>query len=304
MQLAQYIEDHLGIHGAHQAKFLITLLVIFVLWVVRFIILRVVWRQTEDVRLRYTWKTSLSYTFPFISLLAVTVIWIEVFEKLGTFLGLMAAGLAIALKDPLTNFAGWLFVLFRKPFTVGDRIEIGKHKGDVVDIRIFQFTLLEIGNWVDADQSTGRVVHIPNGKVFTDSQANYSKGFQFIWNEIPVLVTFESNWQKAKELLFQIVRDEAEHLSKDAEKRVKEASKNFMIYYTHLTPTIYTKVTDSGVLLTMRYLCDPRKRRGSEHAIWERVLLAFDSHDDINIAYPTQRFFKAGGTNTKPQKPV
>ena len=67
--------------------------------------------------------------------------------------------------------------------------------------RIFMFTLMEIGNWVDADQSTGRVIHIPNGKVFKEVLANYSKGFQYIWNEIPVLVTFESNWKKAKEIL-------------------------------------------------------------------------------------------------------
>ncbi len=81
---------------------------------------------------------------------------------------------------------------------MGDRIQVGNFAGDVIDLRIFQFTLMEIGNWVDADQSTGRVIHIPNGKVFTEMLANYSKGFHYIWNEIPFLVTFESNWKKQK----------------------------------------------------------------------------------------------------------
>ena len=68
-------------------------------------------------------------------------------------------------------------------------------------IRIFQFSLIEIGNWGDADQSTGRVIHIPNGIVFTQPQSNYTTGFQHIWHEIPVLVTFESDWKKAKKII-------------------------------------------------------------------------------------------------------
>ncbi len=111
-------------------------------------------------------------------------------------MGLFTAGLAIALKDPLTNLAGWLFIVFRKPFIVGDRIQIGPHAGDVVDIRPFQFTILEIRNWVDADQSTGRMIHLPNAKVFVEAQANYSLGFNYIWNEIVVRLTATGKKQK------------------------------------------------------------------------------------------------------------
>jgi hypothetical protein len=64
-----------------------------------------------------------------------------------------------------------------------------------------------------------------------------------------------------------------------------------MIFYQYLTPTVYTSVKDSGVLLTMRYICEPRKRRGTEHLIWEDVLKEFALHKDIEFAYPTQRFF-------------
>ncbi len=302
MGITTFIENELGIPLDVQYKILISIVVVLFLWVLRFLILRLVWKQTEDVKKRYTWKTSIAYTFPFIGLMMVGAIWIKEFEKFSTFLGLMAAGLAIALKDPLTNFAGWLFILFRKPFTVGDRIQIGNHSGDVIDVRLFQFTLLEIGNWVEADQSTGRIIHIPNGKVFIDSQANYSKGFSFIWNEIPVIITFESNWEKAKNILLKISKEEAGHLGQEAEEKIKEASKNFMIFYSHLTPTVYTKVKENGVLLTIRYLSDPRKRRGSEHAIWERILGEFSENHDIHFAYPTQRFFHLENEPVNPIK--
>ena len=190
--------------------------------------------------------------------------------------------------------AGWFFIVVRKPFVVGDRVQIGEHAGDVIDIRLFQFTMLEIGNWVEADQSTGRIIHMPNGKVFLESQANYSSGFEYIWHEIPVLVTFESNWQKTKSILNEIVTKHAEHLSSTAGKEIFEASKNYMIYYKNLNPIVYTKVKDSGVQFTMRYLCNPRKRRGTENDIWEEVLTQFEKHNDIELAYPTTRFYKLG----------
>ncbi|MBL7066536.1 MAG: mechanosensitive ion channel, partial [Candidatus Marinimicrobia bacterium] len=207
------------------------------------------------------------------------------------YLGLLSAGLAIALKDPLTNIAGWIFIIFRQSFSVGDRIQIGEQAGDVIDIRLFQFILLEIGNWVDADQSTGRVIYIPNGQIFTHPLANYSKGFQYIWDELNILITFESNWKKAKEILLEIANKQAEHLSKYAERKVKEAGKKYMIFYKNLTPTVYTSVKDSGVQLTIRYLCEPKNRRGIQQTIWEDVLEQFGKCKDIDFAYPTTRFY-------------
>jgi small-conductance mechanosensitive channel len=162
---------------------------------------------------------------------------------------------------------------------------------------------MEIGNWVDAEQSTGRIIHAPNSMIFTDVLANYSQGFQFIWHEIPVLITFESNWQKAKKILLKIANKHGSQLSTAAEKRIKEASKKYMVFYTTLTPTVYTTVKDCGVLLTIRYMIEPRKRRGSEEGIWEDILKNFAKSDDIDFAYPTQRFYDnvaEGKAGTKP----
>ncbi|NEP19983.1 MAG: mechanosensitive ion channel family protein, partial [Leptolyngbya sp. SIO4C1] len=110
-------------------------------------------------------------------------------------------------------------------------------------------------------------------------------------NEIPVLITFESDWEKAKALLLEVANEHAEHLSEVAEQRVQAASQKYMIFYSKLTPTVYTSVRDSGVLLTIRYLCEPRHRRGTEQAIWETILRQLAQHSDIQLAYPTQRFY-------------
>jgi small-conductance mechanosensitive channel len=290
-QFTIWLERTFNITAELQGKIFATLLTIIILWLLRKIVLYFIFHRSKDIRIQYRWRKTSSYIAFTIGFLLVGRIWFEGFQAVATFFGLLSAGLAIALKDPLVNLAGWAFILWRKPFEVGDRIQIGETSGDVIDVRIFQFSLMEIGNWVDADQSTGRIIHIPNEKIFTEVQANFSKGFDYIWNEIPVLLTFESNWKKAKEILGNIVNKNAEQLSAGAEEKIKAASKKFMIFYTKLTPIVYTSVKDSGVLLTLRYLCDPKKRRASEQSMWENILDEFSKCRDIDFAYPTQRFY-------------
>ncbi len=285
-----WLQTHLGIDIAFQKKIFASVSVIFILWLIRWGFLRLA-RRSSDPKHYYRIRKTTTYIAFTLGLLLVGDVWLEGLQSVTTFLGLLSAGLAIALKDLVSNLAGWVFLVWRRPFEVGDRVQIGANAGDVIDIRIFQFTLLEIGNWVAADQSTGRIVHLPNSRVFTDSVANYDKGFRYIWNELPVLVTFESNWKKAKAILQAIVDRHEEQLSVAAQERIREASRKFLIYYAHLTPTVYTAVEDSGVLLTIRYLTEPRKRRGTEQALWEDILEEFHRHVDIDFAYPTRRFY-------------
>ncbi len=291
LDLRQTIQRVLGLPPEIQDKLLLSLLVFLVLWLLRRMLLRMVRRRTEDVRVHYQWQKISGYVSALLGILLLARIWLQGFGSLTTFFGLLSAGIAIALKDLFVNLAGWVFILWRSPFDVGDRIEIGDHAGDVIDVRIFEFSLLEIGKWVHADQSTGRVLHIPNGWVLTHSLANFTRGFEFIWNEIEVLVTFESHWQQAKEILLDVARRHSEHLSEEAEKQVRRTAQRYLIFYSKLTPIVYTSVENSGVLLTIRYLCEVRKRRGSAQAIWEDILTSFSQHDDIDFAYPTQRFY-------------
>lgn len=248
--------------------------------------------RIPDTHTYYVTKKRINYGASVVCLIILIELWSGSFGSFSTFFGLLSAGIAIALKDLVVNVAAWVFILARRPFEVGDRIEIGHISGDVIDQRIFQFTLMEIGNWVEGDQSTGRIVHIPNQQVFTLPLANYSKGFQYIWNELSVLITFESDWEKAKMLLNGIAMKHSAHLTTDAEERVRTAARKFMIYYNNLTPVIYTSVDSDGIKLSIRYLCEPKQRRGSQEMIWEDILLAFTAHPDIRMAYSTVRIVR------------
>lgn len=276
----------------HQPRLFESLLIVIFLVILHFVIKRIVAARTNDDVIRYKWRKNVAYILSFIGFLLIGRIWFQGMASLATFLGLLSAGLVIVFREPLSDIAGWFFILWRKPFHVGDRIEIGKNRGDVIDVRIFKFTLLEIGNWVAADQSTGRVIHIPNHHVLREPIANYTSDFNFIWNEIAILITFESNWKKAKKIITEIVMNHMEDYVADAEQQILEAKKSYLIVYKNLSPIVYTEVTENGIRLTIRHLAHARKRRGLNQMIWEDVLDRFQSEPDIQFAYQTLRLYQ------------
>src|SRR3989454_1190117 len=246
--MIDWLQRHLGMSPQLQTRLLVTAGTIAGLWFVRHFVLGFVYRRVRDPWGRYRWRKGLTYALGAVGVVIISGTWFAGgVGQLLSFLGILSAGLAIALKDPVANFAGWAFIIWRRPFEVGDRVQIGSHAGDVIDLGLFQFTLNEIGGWVQADQSSGRIVHVPNGRIFTDPIANYNKGFRYIWNEVPVLVSFESDWRKAKQILTKIAIKHAEHLTAQAEQELLAASQQYLINYRKLTPIVYTKVVDSGV---------------------------------------------------------
>lgn len=270
-------------------KFFWTILSLVVIMLIIRGINRILYTTINDNNRYYVARKRIYYFFSSLFVIFGIFLWSDSTTSLTTYFGLVSAGVAIALKDLFTNIAAWLFIIIRKPFKVSDRININGQTGDVIDIRMFQFSLMEISSYEHGEQSTGRIVIIPNHFIFSHVLINYDKGFKYIWNEINVLVTFESNWEKAKQLLTNISNEHSLHLSDAATKMIHQAKKHYMIHYNNLTPIVYTDVKESGVQLTIRYLCIPRQRRNTINDIWEEVLHVFKDESDIQLAYPTRR---------------
>lgn len=272
------------------AKLVQTIVVIALLVLVRWLVLRAVHGRLEDSASYFKTRKWMAYVAFGVGAYAVFAIWTDRGTNLGTYLGILSAGIAIALADVLENLAGWAFIVVRRPFKVGDRIEIQGRAGDVVDIRVFRFTMLEIGGWVDADQSTGRLVHVPNGKVFSEQVTNFTEGFPYIWDEIGVMVTFESDWKRTEEIVRDAMSEHAPNTSDGTIARtIREAAHHYLIRYTHLTPNTYVTVKDSGVMIYGRYLVPARQRRHINDQLWRAILDAFAAEQTVELAYPTIR---------------
>ena len=261
-----------------------SVLIVIGLWIIRTVILKLTVVKIQNDYTRYIWRQIVQYTVIILSVVLLIRIWFTGIQPILTFLGLISVAITIILKEPIQNLFAWVTIIWRELFSVGDRIEIGKYKGDVVGMGFFYFTLMEIGQWVDADQSTGRLLKVPNGIVITEGVANYSRGLPYVWNEIPVMITGDSNWKSAKSLLLSITEKHSETLSDSQKRAFREKAEAYVISPT-LTPTVYTSIEEKGILLTIRHLCEPRLRRNIEENISENILEVFRQHSDINLLY-------------------
>jgi small-conductance mechanosensitive channel len=295
------IADSLNITHT-QAQLVLTAAWIVGLGLLRAVVLAIVKKRISDTGVWYRTRKVLSYTITIIGLVVIASLWLES-SGFATYIGFLTAGLAIALSDVLKNLAGWLYIVTRRPFRLGERVEIDGHKGDVVDIRAFRFTLFEIETTrVEAEQPTGRLLHVPNGLVFTNPVANYTEGFHYIWLEVPVLVTFESDWEAAEQVLLEIIGDLSPDRSEMmAAAELRATADVYRIGITTLDPIVYVAVRDSGVLLTARLVVEANRTRAVEEQIWRQFLTAIKGNPEIELAYPTIRTHFRGPVEIRDQ---
>ncbi len=287
-------------------RLLLSAAIVLGIWLLRALVVRAIEGRVRGERTRYRWRKVTGRVAFVATAGLVGVVWIDWVRSLGTLVGLLVAGLTIALREPVAGVAGWCFILLRRPFGVGDRIQVGEHTGDVVDIRVLDFSILEVAGSQRAEQSTGRIVHIPTGTVFTRPVANYSAEFDFIWDELPVTVTFESDWKRAKGILEEIVEGVAGTSSAAARTAIAEAGRRQFVFFSALEPCVYTSGGEHGIVLSLRYLCPARQRRATAERIWERVLDRFAQEGAVQLAYPTRRVFQRsmeGGRSTRADPP-
>lgn len=207
--------------------------------------------------------------------------------------GIFLAGVAISMRDVFSNVVGWMIIISGKGYKAGDRIRIGEVSGDVIDIGVLRTIIAEIGNWVEADQSTGRLISIPNSMVLNHEVFNYTQGFDLIWNETKTMVTFESDWQKAEKILQDIAEIDFVQKKEELINGLKNVKKQFMLQYNYISPKVYVDIKDSGVELTLRYMVRARRRRTLEDMISREILIRFEKEPTIDFAYPTMRLYKS-----------
>lgn len=259
-----------------------------------YLIVRLTNRWVADLRKRYNSRKACIFIASVLAILVVVRIWVEEFASVTVILSLAGAGIALALHEVILCFAGWVMIVTRKIYEPGDRIEVGNLKGDVIDVGVFHTSLLEVGNWVWGEQSTGRTVQAPNSSIFRNPVHNYTKGFGFIWNEIRLVVTFESDWKRAKAIMEVYGQKGAEEIGEEADKLIKRMAGRYLIHYDKLTPIVYVNIVDSGVELTLRYLTDVKERRATQDALCRAILDQFSKEQSIDFAYPTYRIYKRG----------
>ncbi len=267
-------------------EILFSLIGLFAILVVVRLAKRFAVSRIDDAARRYRTSKAIGQIGGMLAILFLAAVWSPQEENIVTLLTVIGAGLAISMREALLSVVGWANIIFRSPYGQGDRIEINGARGDVIDIRLFHTTVMEVGGWVAADQSTGRILHLPNSWIFQHAVYNYTRGFSFIWNEVSLTVSFRSDWSAAREIMLALAQESAAVLEQQASREIRRLSREYLIHYSILTPFVYVGISPNGVKLTLRYLCEARKRRGTEHALTISILQAFKENGRIELAYP------------------
>lgn len=244
-------------------------------------------KKITDTRTRYTATKVISVLEIVLMAIIIARIWIEDFSTLVVFFGIIGAGVAIALQDVFKNFAGSITIILAGTYTVGDRIEIDGRYGDVMDIGIMNTTLMEIRGWVDGDQATGRLTIVPNGKVIATPVNNYTKDHSFMWDEIRIPVTYQSDWKRATEIITTIARRETEEINRRAESEIERIGEKYYLPKRDIEPAVYVRITDNWILLSLRYVTYVRERRIMYARLNRLILEAFEQEPDIVVASAT-----------------
>ena len=244
--------------------------------------------RNPDSKEQYRKRSALSTIILVIAVAVIVILWARTLQHTGTFLGLVGGGVAIALKEPLLAIAGRIAILAGHAYSVGDRIEVDKITGDVIDVGFFYTRMMEIGNWISADQATGRIVQFSNSRMFGDTAVfNYTRNFSYVWDEIKLPVTYASNLEAARHILLEAGTEYTKEFMAGAQQELDHMKRYFVVSNMELKPQVYLKVTDNWVELTLRYLVEPKKRRLASSFIFDRTFERLQGRDDITIASST-----------------
>src|ERR1700733_12399488 len=221
---------------------------------------------------RYRVRKFVAFSGYIAILLFVSILFEDRLGRLSFALGVAGAGVAVALQDVLASIAGAFSIGFSKLYTVGDRVQIGDTRGDVIEIGLLRTTLMETGNWVSRDLYNGRVVRIPNSAVLKGSVFNYSQGFQFIWDEIKVLFTATSDYKLAREMLLRVAKDAIGEYLLEAQISWKAMSDNYGSVNPSLEPTVALVVNAGSLEFSVSYVVDYTKRAAVQDQLFTKIV--------------------------------
>ncbi len=204
-------------------------------------------------------------------LLFLAILFEDRLGRLSFAFGVVGAGVAVALQDVLASIAGAFSIGFSRLYAIGDRVQIGDTRGDVIDIGLLRTTLMETGNWVSRDLYNGRIVRIPNSTVLKGSVFNYSQGFRFIWDEIKVLLTAASDCKFAREMLLRVAKEAIGEYLLEAQTSWKAISDNYRSANPPLEPTVALVVNNGSLEFTVSYVVDYTKRTAMQDQLFTKI---------------------------------
>lgn len=256
---------------------LLTSLVVIIIFHILKVLGKKVIQKITTGRREFVSNQAYQVTLNILEILVFVFLFDYYIKGLMTFISVISAAMTIALRDFILNFFCGIYIKFKKPFKVEDRIQIEDIKGDVMSTSAFSFEILEVSTKEDNGQSTGIVIHYPNSIIVSKPVKNINKGFKYIWDEIVVKVSLDADLESNKKEIYKIVNslDTIKSIPKKMKNLIDDVNTTNRIYFNKFDPIIYTKIVNNHVELNVRFLMHPKKARYIESVIWNKIYLAY-----------------------------
>ena len=266
---------------------ILTLIIPLGAWIIYQILKRIIRRQIKDVTHRHSLLTLIRNIFFITAIILIILIWLQPQQNMAVVIGLAVAGILLASQSAISSFSGYLLIVSSNIYGIGDRVSIDNVTGDVMDIGFMRTTIMEIGQWVKADQYTGRIVTISNKALFDNPVFNYTRHWGYLWDEIMIPVTYTSDWRRASEIMSDLGNKHTAQLQEDAEAKLTRLIDRFPLKQTTVEPSVYFVMTDNWIEITLRFVVDAQERRKVKAQLNRELLQQFEEEENITIASAT-----------------
>lgn len=253
---------------------LLSIIVVISLIIIRRILTKLIeayisrkaYREENVIQFMMTWK----YVWTAIIFIMGIIALSGSMKVVGISAGFMGMVLGWSLQAPVTGIAAWLMIILKRPFKIGDRVIIAGIIGDVVDVTLTHIILNQVGGTVGGEERSGRAVLIPNAIMFGQVIMNYTLQEDYILDEVPVRITFDSDWEEAEKILIE----SAKTVTHDIVEKTGEM------------PFIRAELFDAGVLMRLRYKVDPPRRQEISTYIVKEIFREFEISSKVEFCYP------------------
>jgi len=216
----------------------------------------------------------LKFIFAIFLIISVVIAYHGNLGEIGFIAGLLTVALGWALQKPIAGVVAWLMIITRRPFNIGDRVLLSGIKGDISNITLTHIFLDEVGGTIEGEEKSGRTVMIPTSIIFDQQIVNYTEEDEYILDEVTTSITYESNLEKAEDLIKNSVNKIMKTYWENFPKNVLQE------------PRIRLKFRDSGIDITVRYYTLATQRNKISTDITREIFKNIKQTKDVEIAYP------------------
>jgi len=260
-------------------RFFITLLAILIIFTIIFKVIKRSFlkkaKTKKDISTVTVFLDFLKYSFILLICIFAITSYYGQWGDIGFIAGLLTVALGWALQKPIAGVVAWIIIISKRPFHIGDRIQLNHIKGDITDISLTHIYLDEIGGTIDGEEKSDRTIMIPTSLIFDTEIINYNHKDNVILDEVTSSITYESNLEKAEDIV------------KDAtEKIIRPLKKQYPKQYGDKKAHTRLQFKDSGVDVTVRYHTIATQRNQISTDIRREIYKQLQQASDVEFAYP------------------